>query len=234
MKYKTVEEMTSKFTEELDQESKFEKKLMEKYPTLFNEVDGRLVSPDCGISCPKGWEKIVDDLCGAIHERTTQVTRYQIKKGYCNKIKWKLTRLISKFKSRTYRLLNPHKGIKLMKFHSPKEEELAKAKKKLPYKIYIAMDHLIGKLSKDLYENVPASPPVKIGQVKEKFGTLRFYYDGGDDHIAGMVDLAEYISSKTCQYTGKEGSLCVKGKGYAWYATLSPKKAKELDYKVVK
>lgn len=39
-------------------------------------------------------------------------------------------------------------------------------------------------------------------QVKEKFGTLCFYYSGGDEHIDGMVSLAEDISGSICEYCG--------------------------------
>jgi hypothetical protein len=39
-------------------------------------------------------------------------------------------------------------------------------------------------------------PPVQIDQVKEKFGTLRFYYSGGDAEVDGMVKFAEYLCNK--------------------------------------
>ena len=42
-------------------------------------------------------------------------------------------------------------------------------------------------------------PQVVVDQVKEKFGTLRFYYTGGDDEISGMVRMAEAMSSVTCE-----------------------------------
>jgi len=47
--------------------------------------------------------------------------------------------------------------------------------------------------------------PVVIAQVKEKFGTLRFYYDGGDDIIDGMVRMAESMSEITCEQCGNLG-----------------------------
>ena len=34
-------------------------------------------------------------------------------------------------------------------------------------------------------------PQVVVEQVKEKFGGLRFYYQGGDEQIHGMVRMAE-------------------------------------------
>lgn len=43
-------------------------------------------------------------------------------------------------------------------------------------------------------------------QVKEKFGTLRFYYEGGDSKIDGMVRMAESMSSVTCETCGKPGT----------------------------
>jgi hypothetical protein len=43
---------------------------------------------------------------------------------------------------------------------------------------------------------------VTLDQVKEKFGTLRFYYTGGDDVIDGMVRMAESMSGVTCESCG--------------------------------
>lgn len=56
---------------------------------------------------------------------------------------------------------------------------------------------------------------VVAAQVKEKFGTLRFYYDGGDQYIRGLVAMAESMSSVTCETCGKPGHL----RGVSWYYT---------------
>ena len=53
-------------------------------------------------------------------------------------------------------------------------------------------------------------------QIKEKFGGLRFYYEGGDDHIHGMVRMAESWASVTCEVCGKPGQLRSGG----WIKTL--------------
>ena len=74
-------------------------------------------------------------------------------------------------------------------------------------------------------------PSVKIAQYKEKFGSLRVYIDGGDEEVEGMIRFAEYLSTKTCQDTGEPGDLCKKG---SWYSTLSPAKAEELGYTILK
>ena len=58
------------------------------------------------------------------------------------------------------------------------------------------------------HEHIPDEvPQVIIGQIKEKFGELRFYYDGGDDYIAGLVDMAEVMSYHICEDCGNPGML---------------------------
>ena len=49
------------------------------------------------------------------------------------------------------------------------------------------------------------APQMVAVQVKEKFGTLRFYYNGGDDRTSGAVSFAELISGRTCEVCGKPG-----------------------------
>jgi len=49
-------------------------------------------------------------------------------------------------------------------------------------------------------------PQVTLDQVKEKFGTLRFYYTGGDDYISGLVSMAESMSGVLCETCGKPGT----------------------------
>jgi hypothetical protein len=48
-------------------------------------------------------------------------------------------------------------------------------------------------------------PQVTLDQVKEKFGTLRFYYTGGDNYIDGMVRMAESMSGVICEGCGNVG-----------------------------
>ena len=54
-------------------------------------------------------------------------------------------------------------------------------------------------------------PQVTVDQVKEKFGTLRFYYTGGDDAIDGMVRMAESMSGVTCEICGDIGESTSSG-----------------------
>lgn len=49
-------------------------------------------------------------------------------------------------------------------------------------------------------------PQVVATQVKEKFGSLRFYFVGGDDYIDGIVDMATSMSYCTCEVCGAPGT----------------------------
>ena len=66
-------------------------------------------------------------------------------------------------------------------------------------------------------------PQVTVDQVKEKFGSLRFYFTGGDDYIDGLVSMAESMSGVTCEECGNPGSTLGRG----WLTTLCEKHAEE-------
>ena len=47
----------------------------------------------------------------------------------------------------------------------------------------------------------------RVKQIKEKFGTLRFYISGYDDYIRGLIGMAEQISAQICEECGEKGVL---------------------------
>jgi hypothetical protein len=66
----------------------------------------------------------------------------------------------------------------------------------------------------------PTGEKLVIGQIKEKFGTLRFYWSGRFDRetsdcIDEAVDLAEFRSGATCEECGARGSMW---NAHGWYA----------------
>jgi hypothetical protein len=70
-------------------------------------------------------------------------------------------------------------------------------------------------LLEELYQKMPKG--VIVTQVKEKFGTLRFYYDGGDKEFDSWVGEAEKASAFVCEDCGRIGKLVSKN---GWYRTL--------------
>ena len=189
----------------------FEQKLMDKYPDLFyKNEDGSLECP-CGVWIPQGWEKIVDNLCGAINNYIKCIYRldreiinktYYLWHGIGELLDWghrRFLKLFPKFNKWEYN----------KPFFSFVEKFRQRSYKCVKYnKVY--------------------PPAAKIDQIKEKFGSLRFYYFGGDKEIAGMVRFAEYLCSKTCEVSGEEGEICSNG---SWYGTLSEKVRQQEPYK---
>ncbi len=53
-------------------------------------------------------------------------------------------------------------------------------------------------------------------QVKEKFGTLRFYCGGGDQYTHGVIDMAEAMSAVSCERCGAPADI----RDGSWYRTL--------------
>jgi hypothetical protein len=74
-------------------------------------------------------------------------------------------------------------------------------------------------LEKGMTEVRPIIQQVTLDQVKEKFGTLRFYYTGGDEHIHGLVRMAESMSGVMCEECGAPGTT----NGGGWIRTLCEK-----------
>ena len=62
----------------------------------------------------------------------------------------------------------------------------------------------------------PVVEQVVVRQIKEKFGGLRFYYDGGDEYVQGLVRMAECWAALHCEECGKPG----KTRGGGWIRTL--------------
>jgi hypothetical protein len=62
----------------------------------------------------------------------------------------------------------------------------------------------------------PDVPQVVAEQVKEKFGGLRFYVQGGDEYTNGIIAMAEQMSMMICEDCGAPGD---RG-GDGWITTL--------------
>lgn len=74
----------------------------------------------------------------------------------------------------------------------------------------------------DMEKDIQVTPRlnhINVAQVKEKFGELRFYYDGGDETIRGMESMAESWAAHTCETCGERG----EGRHGGWIRTLCDK-----------
>lgn len=67
--------------------------------------------------------------------------------------------------------------------------------------------------------------PPYASQVKEKYGTLRFYLNCETDEMAEIVHQAEMESEKTCEECGSPGKL----RGEGWYYTACYRHTRRSD-----
>lgn len=78
---------------------------------------------------------------------------------------------------------------------------------------------------KEKYGRGEGCSQVMAVQIKEKFGTLRFYTNGGDEQIRGMIRMAESMSAVTCEECGAPGKM----RGRNWIYTACDVHAREED-----
>lgn len=87
-----------------------------------------------------------------------------------------------------------------------------------------------GQAMEEDFRITPKVEWIRVQQIKEKFGGLRFYYDGGDDAIYGMVEMAEAWAHRSCETCGNVG----KQRNGGWIRTLCDKHEEEYQAKMAK
>jgi hypothetical protein len=182
---------------------------------------------------PKGWEKIIRNLFGAINQyskteiRYLEDTRMKRFKFWWNGKIWEVSKFVSKVLKPIQRRYQSDKPQIIF------PEMRQKIEATIWWKWENRLRKLLGKMRFGFtkYQRTRYPKFVTIEQIKQKFD-LCIYTSGGDDIIKGMIRLAEYQASRTCEVTGNAGVFCVNERG--WYRTLSKAKAKELGFTPVK
>ena len=167
-----------------------DKLLCEKYPKmLINRHAPMTETCMCwGFSCGDGWFNILDQLMGNIQHHIDWKEKQR---------NWAIehNNMVSQCREGIFDLFE--KSMEGVIDQEYKEKRLAET-------------------LANGYREVPDTiPQVTLDQVKEKFGTLRFYYTGGDDIIDGMVRMAESMTEVTCEECGNVGER----RGGGWVHT---------------
>jgi len=167
-----------------------DKLLCDRYPKMMvnRNKDMKETCMCWGFECGDGWFNILDQLMGSIQHH----------------IDWKE-------KQRRWSIEYNEMAAQCKAGNFDAFEEANKSLTDEEYKNKKLAEIVAGD-----FRTVPDSiPQVTLDQVKEKFGTLRFYYSGGDDYIDGMVSLAESLTGVTCESCGNVGER----RGGGWVHT---------------
>jgi hypothetical protein len=139
-----------------------------------------------GFAIGEGWYPIIEALVGQIDHYT----------------KWRRNMRANELR----KLRAKNKGMDaLIKFmagkkHTPSEWDIERAERAMETDIQVT----------------PKVHWIHVEQIKEKFGGLRFYYQGSDGVVSGMVTMAEEWASHTCETCGNHG----KRRSGGWIRTL--------------
>jgi len=165
-----------------------DEQLVKKYPKIFvnRRGDMRETAMCWGFECLDGWYDIIDNLCRVIQNHVDNKQRnYHFNVDF--------NKMIDSVNAGDTEMFNA-------RYAGYKEE----------YKQKILEDIRSGKFAKVSTED-GEFPHIVVQQIKEKYGTLRFYTNYTDDYINGAVSMAECISSVTCEECGKPGKLYTSG-----------------------
>jgi hypothetical protein len=184
--------------------SNLDNDLVKKYPKIFRDRYKPMneTAMCWGFECSEGWYNLWDLMCGEIQHH----------------IDWK--------RSQRYRALKYNRALSralkgdkagLIKYLTHGNEPNEKTYENVEFEI-----------KRNQLRQVPEVPyQVVATQIKEKFGTLNFYYNGGNDYIRGIVTMAESMSARTCENCGNPGKI--RGQGWLYTACDFHTKPEHLD-----
>jgi hypothetical protein len=172
-----------------------EEQLYKKYPKLFAERNLPMTQTCMcwGLDCSEGWYNIIERMCGLIQHYIKETRKQSAIIRRYNRI---LKQAINGNDRNLRYYYKDHLG-----WSDEQVEE------------FVQRD-----LERKEFREEFRKPPTQLvfTQIKEKYGTLRVYYSGGDDFCQGVIDMAESMSSVTCEDCGVPG----KAREGGWIRTL--------------
>lgn len=158
-----------------------DKQLCEKYPKLFKDRHGDMMTTAMywGFEHGDGWFNIINALCSNIQWHIDQSVKNH---DYAAKYNTMREAMLAG----DFTLFEEDYKTSMLSFREQRRKEILNEKPR-------PVPEIVSQ--------------VTVTQVKEKFGTLRFYYSGGDSYIDGLVAMAESMSGATCEECGAPGRV---------------------------
>lgn len=173
--------------------------LVKKCPTLF--VDRyKSMKETCmcwGFECGNGWYALLEEAA----RKLEPLCRAEYEKAASQEKPW-------------YRYIRNAIGFTIRPL-------------RLPF-VFSILYKIVNFIQPNVYNNAVywyGGPPCRASQVKEKFGTLRFYMTSQTLEMDTIIKEAERASSVTCEQCGKKGKL----RGHGWLYTACARHTKKED-----
>lgn len=160
--------------------------LCRKYPILFGDRRAPMqVTCMCwGFSCGDGWYQLLDEAASKLEPLCREIYEKEV------------------VKEKSY-----------YKYIRNAIAPFARLPKPLNI-LWTLLYKMVDFIQPNVYGNAIyyyGGPPCRASQVKEKFGTLRFYMTGQTKEMDAIIEEATRKSAVTCEDCGKKGKLYAKG-----------------------
>lgn len=180
-----------------------DEKLCTKYPKIFVNRNGDMKDTAMcwGFDCGDGWYPIIDRLCSNLQWNTDNNNKDYV-------IKNLKLRILIPFLTKIIQKITGKYNLNRKKQWNP---------------LVVLRGFLLGRLYKlrqsieFTYVESGTYPQVVASQVKEKFGSLRFYVEGASPQQYAVIEFVETLSYHICESCGS--SLNV-GHTQGWISTL--------------
>jgi len=164
--------------------------LCKTYPKIFVDRNAGMMTTTAmcwGFNCGDGWFNIIDHLCYLIQQHVDNMNERNVRMEEFNQ-------MIESCKIGDWTKFDEY-------YKNFKPEFIELRKTTILTEEPRELDLVVGQ--------------VVATQVKEKYGTLRFYTNGSDDYVIGLIDMAESLSGVTCEDCGSHA----KTSGGGWVYT---------------
>lgn len=162
--------------------------LIKRFPEIFSHEEGSQ-EPFAlfGFECDIGWYNLLEGACVALY---------------------------SDYKNCKWRAEYYEKSLQYIDNYVAQQQNYYRGKNisDEAIKNKLNLDH---KAAQDALEKAKQALP-KVAQIKEKFGTLRFYIENGNETAFAIAGYAEHMSETTCEKCGNVGKTYTIG----WHKTL--------------
>ena len=211
-----------------------EKNLVNKYPLLFKGTFGP-VNKTCmhfGFECGDGWYGIIDELSSKLEPLVEDTLDNNV--CMCGETKDNHENSTGRCTIKYDVPFSLRINHGYLAYHDQIDTSFKSYHRRVKFRLLTKINGVGWKLSRLLMKyGVCKKKPsacegfdpyhVKCAQVKEKFGTLRFYMHSATEEMYDLISKAEQKTETTCEVCGEEGKVRSGG----WIVTLCDKHYKD-------